>query len=221
MVPFGSLCQVIAPIIPFLTEHLWANLVVRACPGAPDSVFLARSPELGDPDVQLLEEIDEVRGVVELGRRARSEAGLKLRQPLRRAWVRGAPRAKAHAEEIRDELRVKEVGFDEGPVAVAPLLPNLRVLGPRLGARVNAVRAALQAGDYENLPSGGVRAAAIELGPDDVIRGERVVMEGWALVEQGPVSLALDVTLDDELRLEGRVLDLIRTLNDLRKTAGL
>jgi isoleucyl-tRNA synthetase len=66
-----------------------------------------------------------------------------------------------------------------------------------------------------------VRAAGIELGPDDVIRGERVVMEGWALVEEGPMSLALDVTLDEQLRLEGRVLDLIRTLNDLRKVAGL
>jgi isoleucyl-tRNA synthetase len=213
--------QAIAPIIPFLTEHLWANLVVGACPGAPDSVSLARWPELGDPDAELLEEIEEIRRVVELGRRARAEAGIKLRQPLRRAWVRGAPRAKAHADEIRDELRVKEIGFDEGPVAEAKLLPNLRVLGPRLGAKVNAVRAALQAGDYEDLPRGGVRAAGIELGPDDVIRGERVLMEGWALVEEGPMSLALDVTLDDQLRLEGRVLDLIRTLNDLRKVAGL
>jgi isoleucyl-tRNA synthetase len=213
--------QVIAPILPFLTEHLWANLVARPCPGAPDSVFLARWPELGDPDAQLLEEMEEVRRVVELGRRARAEAGAKLRQPLRRAWVRGAPRAKGHAGEIRDELRVKEIGFDEGPVTVTRLLPNLRVLGPRLGAKVNVVRAALQEGDYEDLPRGGVRAAGIDLGPDDVIRDERVVMEGWALVEDGPMSLALDVTLDDQLRLEGRVLDLIRTLNDLRKVAGL
>jgi isoleucyl-tRNA synthetase len=213
--------QVIAPIMPFLTDHLWQNLVARACPGAPASVFLERWPELGDPDTQLLEEFEEVRRVVELGRRARAEAGIKLRQPLRRARVRGAPRAKAHADEIRDELRVKEIGFDEGPVTVAKLLPNLRVLGPRLGAKVNAVRAALQAGDYEDLPRGGVRAAGIELGPDDVIRGERVVIEGWALAEEGSMSLALDVTVDDELRLEGRVLDLIRMLNDLRKVAGL
>jgi isoleucyl-tRNA synthetase len=156
-----------------------------------------------------------------LGRRARAEAGIKLRQPLRQAWVRGAPRASAHADQIRDELRVKEIGFDEGPVTRAKLLPNLRVLGPRLGAKVNEVRAALQASDYEDLPRGGVAVAGIELGPDDVIRGERVVMEGWALAEEGPMSLALDVTLDDELRLEGRVLDLIRTLNDLRKAAGL
>jgi isoleucyl-tRNA synthetase len=213
--------QVIAPIIPFLTEHLWVNLVARACPDAPDSVFLARWPELGDPDAELLYEIEEVRRVVELGRRTRAEAGIKLRQPLRRAWVRGAPRARAHADEIRDELRVKEIGFDEGPVTGAKLLPNLRVLGPRLGAKVNAVRAALQAGDYEDLPGGGVRAAGIELGSDDVIRGERVAVEGRVFAEEGPISLALDVTVDNELRLEGRVLDLIRMLNNLRKAAGL
>jgi len=213
--------QVIAPIMPFLTEHLWQNLVARACPGAPDSVFLAGWPELGDPDTELLEEMDEVRRVVELGRRARADAGIKLRQPLRQAWVRGAPRAKAHVEEIRDELRVKQIGFDEGPMTRATPLPNLPVLGPRLGAKVNEVRAAFQAGDYEELPGGGVRVAGIELGPDDVIHGERVAVEGWAFAEEGKMSLALDVTLDDELRLDGRVLDLIRTLNDLRKTAGL
>ncbi len=213
--------QVIAPIMPFLSEHLWQNLVARACPGAPDSVFLAGWPELGDPDTELLEEMDEVRRVVELGRRARAEAGITLRQPLRQAWVRGAPRARAHVEEIRDELRVKQIGFDEGPMVRATPLPNLPVLGPRLGAKVNEVRAALQAGDYEELPDGGVRVAGIELGPDDVIQGERVAVEGWAFAEEGKMSLALDVTLDDELRLDGRVLDLIRTLNDLRKTQGL
>ena len=66
-----------------------------------------------------------------------------------------------------------------------------------------------------------MRAAGIELGPDDVIRGDRVAVEGWAFAEGGPISLALDVTVDDELRFEGRVLDLIRMLNDLRKAAGL
>jgi len=116
---------------------------------------------------------------------------------------------------------VKQIGFDEGPMTTATPLPNLPVLGPRLGAKVNEVRAAFQAGDYEELPGGGVRVAGIELGPDDVIHGERVAVEGWAFAEDGKMSLALDVTLDDELRVDGRVLDLIRTLNDLRKTAGL
>ena len=213
--------RVIAPIIPFLPEHLWGNLVAGPCPDAPDSVFLAGWPAEEDYDSSLLDEMEETRRVVELGRRARAEVGIKLRQPLRRAYVRGAGLARRHADEVRDELRVKEIGFDEGPLARPTLLPNLPVLGPRLGSRVNDVRAALQQGDYEELPDGRIRAAGIELEPADVIRGERIAMEGWAIATEGPISLALDVSLDDELRLEGRVLDMIRTLNDLRKEAGL
>ena len=207
--------------MPFLSEHLWGNLVATPCTDAPDSVFLAGWPAERDFDSTLLEEMEETRRVVELGRRARAEVGIKLRQPLRRAYVRGADLARKHAEEIRDELRVKEIGFDEGPAARPTLLPNLPVLGPRLGPRVNLLRTALQAGDYEELPDGRIRAAGIELEPGDVIRGERHAMEGWAIAAEGPISLALDVTLDDDLRLEGRVLDMIRTVNDLRKEAGL
>jgi isoleucyl-tRNA synthetase len=213
--------RVIAPIIPFLSEHLWVNLVAGPCPDAPDSVFLAGWPAERAVDAGLLEEMEETRLVVELGRRARAEAGIKLRQPLRRAYVRGAGLARKHADEIRDELRVKEIGFDEGPLATPTILPNLPVLGPRLGSKVTEVRAALQAGDYEELPGGGVRVAGVDLGPEDVIRGERIALEGWAIAGEGPISLAIDVTLDDDLRLEGRVLDMIRKLNDLRKEAGL
>ena len=213
--------QVISPIMPFLSEHLWGNLVATPCPDAPDSVFLAGWPAPREFDSTLLEEMEETRRVVELGRRARAEVGIKLRQPLRRAYVRGANLARKHADEIRDELRVKEIGFDEGPAARPTLLPNLPVLGPRLGPRVNLVRAALQAGDYEELADGRILTAGIELEPGDVIRGERHAMDGWAIAAEGPISLALDVTLDDDLRLEGRVLDMIRTVNDLRKAAGL
>jgi len=168
-----------------------------------------------------LAEVADVRRVVELGRRARGEAGIKLRQPLRRAFVRGAEPAKRHADEIADELSVKEVRFDEGPVARVQLKPNLRVLGPRLGAKLREVRAALEAGDYEELPDGGVRAAGETLGADDVIRGERIALEGFAIAEDETVSVALDTTLDDELILEGRARDLSRKINLMRKEAGL
>jgi isoleucyl-tRNA synthetase len=213
--------RVMAPVVPFLAEHLWENLVGRPCADAPDSVFLAGWPDVPEYDPHLLEEMEETRRVVELGRRARAEAGIKLRQPLRRAYVRGASRARPYAEEIRDELRVKEIGFDEGPRARPILRPNLPMLGPRLGSRVNEVRAALERGDYDDLPGGGVRVAGLELEPHEVLRGERIALDGWTIAADGPISLALDVTLDDDLRLEGRVLDLIRKLNDLRKTAGL
>ena len=84
----------IAPVMPFLAEHLWRNLVAEACEGAPESVFLAGWPEAGEPDEALLDEIAEVRG----DRRARATApataaDLKLRQPLRSLVVEGAERA--------------------------------------------------------------------------------------------------------------------------------
>jgi isoleucyl-tRNA synthetase len=167
----------------------------------------------------LLAEIATVRDVVQLGRRARGEANLKLRQPLRRMFVRGASAAAAHADEIAEELRVKEVGFDQGPVARVQLLPNLRLLGPRLGSKLPQVRAALQRGDVEQLDNGRLRAAGEVLEPDEVIRGERVALEGWAIAEDDGISVAFDTTLDDGLRREGRVLDLVHALNAM--SAGL
>ncbi|HEY1331499.1 MAG TPA: isoleucine--tRNA ligase [Actinomycetota bacterium] len=219
--------HVIAPIIPFLSEHLWETLVAAPCAGsdggvdAADSVFLAGWAHADEPEADILAEVGEVRRVVELGRQARAESGLKVRQPLRRAYVRGAPLAVAHADEIRDELRVKEVAFGEGPEPKVVIRPNLPVLGPRLGAKVAEVKRALDAGDYRELDGGRIEVAGVELGPDDVLRGEHVVLEGWAAAGDGAISVVLDTDLDDELRLEGRAFDLIRGLNDLRKAAGL
>jgi isoleucyl-tRNA synthetase len=169
----------------------------------------------------VLEEMAEVRRVVELGRQARGEARIRHRQPLRRATVRGAGLARRHVDEIADELRVKEVDFDSGPVARVTLKPNLPVLGPRLGPKLPEVRRALEAGEFEELGDGRVRTAGEELGPDDVLRGERIAVPGWAIADDGQVSVALDTALDDELRAEARALDVIRLLNELRKTAGL
>jgi len=213
--------QVIAPVLPFLAEHLWQNLVTGPCPDAPDSVFLAAWPGDDAPDQDLLAEIAEVRRVVELGRQARAAVGIKLRQPIRSIAVRGASRAQAHADEIAAELRVKDVVFDGGPEVRVTLRPNLPVLGPRLGPRVADVTAALRAGRYENLPGGGIRVAGEDLAPGDVIRGEPSAPDGWAVAEDEGISVAIDTALDDDLIREGRVLDLIRTLNDLRKEAGL
>ena len=138
--------RVVAPVLPFLSEHLWQALITGACPDAPASVHLAGWPARSERpgDEALLAEIATVRDIVQLGRRARGEANLKLRQPLRRMFVRGASAAAGHADEIAEELRVKEVGFDQGPVARVQLLPNLRLLGPRLGSKLPQVRAALQ-----------------------------------------------------------------------------
>jgi isoleucyl-tRNA synthetase len=210
--------RVIAPVMPFLADELWRNLVAGACEGAPDSVHLAGWPEPGKVDTELLTEVDELREVVELGRQARAEENVKLRQPLRRASVFGSEAARLHLDEIREELRVKEVELlDSAPVRFS-YKPNLRVLGPKLGPRLPDVKAALEAGDFEELGDGRLRAAGQELRPDELLV-ERAKERGWAHSER--FSVGLDLELDDELEQEGRAYDLIHTLNALRKERRL
>ena len=214
--------RIVSPVLPFLTEHLWAALVVTTCDEAPESIHLAAWPEpTGSVESQLLTEMAATRRVVEAGRRARSEANIKLRQPIRKVIVRGGKSAASHIDDIRSELRVKEVVFDEGGDVEVTLKPNFPVAGPRLGARVKQVAAALATGDYRIRDDGVVEAAGEELSPDELIRTERVVMEGWVAVHDGDISVAIDPDLDDDLIKEGRALELIRILNDQRKQVGL
>jgi isoleucyl-tRNA synthetase len=211
--------RVIAPVMPFLADHLW-RVLTEPAEGAPDSVFLAGWPEARLVDEDLLAQISDVRRVVELGRQARSAAGVKLRQPLRALVVEGAVRAEGHADEIAEELRVKQVSFGRVDASELRVRPNLPVLGPKLGKELGAVRAALEAGDFEELSGGGFSAAGHVLGRDEVLV-ERRGKEGFAVASADSVTVALDTQLDDELLREGRVYDLIHEVNTLRKEAGL
>ncbi len=212
--------RVVAPVMPFLAERVWQVLVAEPCEGAPDSVFLAGWPAAEEVDGTLVGEMAQVRRVVELGRQARSGSGLKLRQPLRRLVVHGAELPAEQLDEVRDELRVKDV--EQGEVEAQELVvrPNLPVLGPKLGKELGAVRAALASGEFEELDGGRFRVGELELGPDEVLV-ERRGKEGWAVASEDGVTVALDTRLDPELELEGRVLDLIHRLNTMRKEAGL
>ncbi len=214
--------RIMSPVMPFLTEHLWSRLVAAPCSEAPESIHLAGWPQPpGTLDEDLLAEMAATRRVVEVGRRARVEAKLRLRQPLGRAIVRGADLARSHADEIKEELRVKELVFDESATVEITIKPDFRALGPRLGAKVKQVAAALGAGDYEERADGVVVAAGEELAPTEVVRTERVILEGWALAAEGGVTVAFDPALDDELIREGAALELIRALNEQRKQEGL
>ena len=212
--------RVIAPVMPFLADHLWQILVRDVDGKPPASVHLAGWPEAPAPDETLLREVAELRRVVALGHQARAASRLKLRQPLRRLVVEGAPLAESHADELREELRVKEIQF--GPVEATELRvkPHLPALGPRLGKELGAVRAALEAGEFEQLEGGGFRVLGHDLSPDEVLV-ERSGKEGWAVASEEGVTVALDTTVDAELELEGRVYDLIHTLNGMRKEQGL
>jgi isoleucyl-tRNA synthetase len=208
--------RVVAPMMPFLSDHLWRNLVQRGEP----SVHLAGWPETPEPDRALLAEMAEVRRVVELARQARSSSGLKLRQPLRRLIVAGAALAQAHAEEIADELRVKDVVFGAVEASRLQVKPNLPVLGPKLGSGLGAVRTALAEGRFTELDGGRFQVDGHLLEPDEVLV-ERFGPEGWAVASDGTTTVALDTSLDAELRLEARLNDLLRAIQNLRKDSGL
>jgi isoleucyl-tRNA synthetase len=212
--------RVIAPVMPFLADHLWRRLVADVCDAAPASVHLAGWPEPRALDRELLDAVAEVRRVVELGRSARMQAKLPMRQPLRRLVVQGAPRVSSYLDEISDELRIKEVELGEIEAIELRVKPNLPVLGPRLGRELGAVRSALAEGRFEQLEGGGFRVDGHELSAGDVLV-ERGAREGWSLASSDGLTVAIDTTLDDELLRERRVLDLVHEVNGLRREAGL
>ena len=206
--------------MPFLAEELWQLLVVQPCADAPRSVFLAGWPVQREVDTSLLDDVVEVRKVVELGRQARSTSRMKLRQPLRQLVIDGTDRVEPYLAEIADELRVKSARLEKLDAGGLRVRPNLKVLGPKLGGEVQSVRRALEAGEFVQLDDGGFEVGGYRLTPDEVLvqRTEKV---GWSVASDGKVTVALDLELDDELRSEARVFDLVHRINSMRKAAGL
>jgi isoleucyl-tRNA synthetase len=211
--------RVVSPVLPFLADHLWQVLVREPCEDAPDSVFLAGWPEVAAANAAILDAMAEVRRVVDLGRVARSSSGVKLRQPLKRLVVEGVSPADDLVGIVREQLRVKDVELTHVDAELV-VKPNLPVLGPKLGKELGAVRAALAAGEFEELPGGGFRAGGHDLEPGEVLV-ERSGRDGWAIASSDGLTVALDTALDETLRVEGRVYELIHVVNSMRKEMGL
>jgi isoleucyl-tRNA synthetase len=219
--------RVVAPIMPFLCEHLWRNVVAQACEDAPESIFLAGFPEPAAAlaDDELVTEVAAARQAIELGRAARQGAGIKLRQPLRRVLVCALdPELRAavgrHVEEVGGELNVKEVELGESPDGVADLraAPRLDLVGPRLGADLPELRRLLGEGEF-TLEDGRLVAGAHTLVAGEFTL-EYIPHDGWRVAQDPDFVVVVDARLDDELRLEGRALDVIHTVQRLRREAG-
>ncbi len=227
----STMALVLAPFCPFIADAMWRELALA---GEGDSVHLADWPqvEASRIDPALEARMAQARRLSSLGRAARGEAGVKVRQPLRRALVFLPPNAPELLDDVvAGELNVDrvEVAAELGELISFELIPNFRVLGPRLGPRVQEAKRALAALDgaaaAADLEAGrpivlALEGGDVELGADEVelrARGQ----EGYAVSREGGEVVALDLALDDELRTRGLVRDLIRQVQDLRKEAGL
>jgi isoleucyl-tRNA synthetase len=216
--------QLLAPFCPFLADELYVTLT------GDTSVHVSDWPEpAGRLDPELGADMDAARRLVVLGRAARTDAKVKVRQPLGRALLLHPDRAPSDEvlAEVAAELNVKQL---EDVDTLSGLLswtaqPNFRVLGPRLGPKVNEVKAALAAADGAALRrdldnQGWVEVAGEHLTADELtLRAER--HEQFALAEDSGWAVALDLELDAPLRREGLARELVRSINDLRKETGL
>jgi len=236
-----TLALLLAPYTPFTAERLWQGLAVAVDPEGPDSVHLADWPEpdRAAVDPELSAAMAEVRRLVGLGRQARTEARVKVRQPLARALITVPDQVRDGVAGLLDlvaaELNVKQVGFAEGQDGLVAfrLEPRFRALGPRFGRDAQAVAAALRQAPPELAAELAPRLRAaerveleveglgrVQLGPDEAGVVEEPVT-GWRVVREGATSVALDLEVSPELRLEGLARDLVRAVQDLRKAAGL
>jgi isoleucyl-tRNA synthetase len=227
-----NLAKVLAPVLPFLAEALYQNLVRSVDANAPESVHHCAYPRAVEfmIDRTLLNDVALSRAVVTLGHSIRSSANLKVRQPLGKAIVVVAHdqrrRVERTADIIADELNVKlvELAEDEAALVTYKLLPDNKKLGPKFGAKFPQVRSALQSAPAfavaHAVRSGQrVTVGEFELAPDEILITPQP-REGFAIASEGGVVVALDTHVTPELKQEGQAREVVRRVQDLRKTAG-
>ena len=235
-----DLCaRLMAPFMPFLSDAVYRNLHGEN-KSAPESVHLTEWPRFDDArlNAQLVFEMDMVQRAVGLGRSAREESRVRVRQPLPRMRI-GAADAGAraalekHEAQIREELNIKRVEFigagADAEIVHYAVEPNFSALGKRHGKRMPAIKAALAKADgariKAQLDAGETFAVEIsgekiEFAPED-IKVRTTSAPGYACARDETLLAALDTEISEELRVEGIARELVRAVQDARKSAGL
>jgi isoleucyl-tRNA synthetase len=218
-----------APFIPHLADAMWGNLV------AADSVHLADYPTGvdGRREPALEAAINLARRIVAGGRTARAASGIRTRQPLRLARIKLPVEARGAlasdpalageiAGQIRDELNVRALEFisDESDLVERTLYPLLPVIGPRHGAEVGTIMAAVRSGDWSLTADGGALVGGVALAADAFELTARP-RPGQEVAADGDLLVALDTAIDEGLLAEGHVREVAHHLQNLRKEAGL
>ena len=230
-----KLTQLLAPMIPFITEHVWQELVRVADQTAPESVHLTDFP-IADPtliDLSLSRSVQLSRRLVELGRAARAESKIKIRQPLGRALVAAQgfeamdPEIRAHIADELNVLDLDDLAKADGDLVDVSIKANFRTIGAKFGSDVQAIAKALLATDHtetvRSIRTQGKLAISYdgksaELELDDLVITE-TPKSGWSVASHAGESLALDLQLTPELIQAGLVREIIRAIQEERKNS--
>ena len=228
-----TIAKAAAPMIPFMTEDIYQNLVRSIDNDAPESIHLCDFPEALDKfiDTELEESMAEVVDIVVLGRACRNTSGLKSRQPLNAIYVKASSELKEFYKDIiKTELNIKNVEFtnDVSSFASYSFKPQLKTLGRRFGKDINTVREILANIDgakaMAELSSTGavtieVNGVAEKLSEEDLLI-ETVKSDDYVTDTDGKITVVLETKLTDELIEEGFVRELVSKLQNMRKDSG-
>ena len=228
-----TICKAAAPMIPFMTEGIYRNIVVNVDKNAPESIHFCDFPEVNEEwiDTKLEEDMDHVLQIVVQGRACRNTANIKNRQPIGKMYVKAAfELSDFYKDIIADELNVKEVVFTDDVSAFTSysFKPQLRTVGPKYGKKLNAIRQYLGSVDgnaamNELKTTGKLTFDAdgdqVELLEEDLLI-DAAQMPGYVSDTEYETTVVLDTNLTPELVEEGFVREIISKIQTMRKEAG-
>ena len=227
-----TLTQLLSPMVPFITEHVWQEVVKAADASAADSVHLTDFPVADKAlvNLELNSQVAMTRRVVELGRAARAESAIKIRQPLQRALISAAGWAKLPKDmkdQIADELNVldlADIADADGDLVNISVKANFKSLGAKFGKEVQDISKAIAATDATALvktlrSAGSTKVSTWEIELEDLVITE-VPKSGWMVASHEGESVALDLALSQSLIDAGNVREVIRYIQERRKGDG-
>jgi isoleucyl-tRNA synthetase len=228
-----TICKAAAPMIPFMTEDIYQNLVRSIDKDAPESIHLCDFPvvETSYIDKELEDNMENVLDAVVMGRACRNEAAIKNRQPISRMYIKADFTLDSfYTDIIKDELNVKEVVFadDVRDFTSYTFKPQLRTVGPKYGKQLGGIQKKLAALDgnaaMDELSANGklafdVDGTAVELTKDDLLI-DMTQKDGYVSQEDNRMTVVLDANLTEELIEEGFVYEIISKIQTMRKESG-
>jgi len=227
-----TLTKLLAPLVPFITEQVWQELVRPTDASAADSVHLTNWPvaQASAIDTELGSQVALTRRIVELGRATRAESGIKIRQPLGRALIAASGWStlpEQMREQIADELNVQtleDIASADGDLVDISVKANFKSLGAKYGGAVQEISKAIAATDATVLVktlrgAGSTKVGTWEIALDDLVITE-VPKSGWSVSSHDGESVALDLELTPALIAAGSVREVIRFIQERRKSDG-